>query len=204
MCPCTRRTPHRRVAAGRRARAPRSRGWRTSAAIRAPGAARCPGPGLERPRSGACCPAVLRGSGTSCDPALALEGGEGRWKFARCPSRGTSATLSIGVMLRFCAGVGAALLAVAVVACGKPGPGSASPAASESESAPGQSPPAEGDGKPVTPPFAVHGELEGLLLIWFDDQGTHTAARRADVPEARRARVRIDALDVAPDKRLDA
>jgi glutaredoxin len=55
----------------------------------------------------------------------------------------------------------------------------------------------------VSPPFTVQGELEGLLLIWIDEHGAHTASRRSDIPEAHRARVRIDALNVAPDKRLD-
>lgn len=55
----------------------------------------------------------------------------------------------------------------------------------------------------MTPPFAVTGELEGLLMVWFDAQGIHTAAKRSDIPEAQRAQVRIDALDQAPDTRLD-
>ncbi len=59
-------------------------------------------------------------------------------------------------------------------------------------------------GKPTTPPFEVKGELDGLLLVWFDEQGQHTAARASEVPEARREHVRIDSLAVAPDKRLDA
>lgn len=56
----------------------------------------------------------------------------------------------------------------------------------------------------VEPPFAVQGELEGLLLVWYDAEGVHTAQKRADVPEAQRANVRVDSLNVAPDKRLDA
>lgn len=55
----------------------------------------------------------------------------------------------------------------------------------------------------VTPPFEVRGDLEGLLLVWFDADGLHSAQRRADIPEASRAEVRIDSLRVAPDKRLD-
>jgi glutaredoxin len=50
----------------------------------------------------------------------------------------------------------------------------------------------------------VQGELEGLLLVWFDADGVHTAQKRSDVPEAQRANVRVDSLNVAPDKRLDA
>jgi len=59
-------------------------------------------------------------------------------------------------------------------------------------------------GEAVIPPFDVKGELDGLLLVWFDQEGQHTAARASEVPEAHRAHVRIDSLAVAPDKRLDA
>jgi glutaredoxin len=55
----------------------------------------------------------------------------------------------------------------------------------------------------VTPPFPVQGELTGLLMVWFDAEGIHTAQTRNDIPEAQRAVVRIDALDQAPDTRLD-
>jgi glutaredoxin len=60
-----------------------------------------------------------------------------------------------------------------------------------------------GSGELVSPPFAVRGELEGLLLVWFDEQGTHSAARRSEIPEARRSTVRIDSLAVPPEQRLD-
>jgi glutaredoxin len=60
-----------------------------------------------------------------------------------------------------------------------------------------------GRGEVVTPPFEVRGELEGLLLVWFDERGTHSAARRSEVPEARRSIVRVDSLAVAPERRLD-
>lgn len=59
-------------------------------------------------------------------------------------------------------------------------------------------------GEAVTPPFALSGELDGLLLTWFDDKGLHTAAKRSDIPEERRAQVRVDSLTVSPDKRLDS
>jgi glutaredoxin len=59
-------------------------------------------------------------------------------------------------------------------------------------------------GEAVKPPFEVKGELEGLLLVWFDQDGQHTAARASEVPEGQREHVRIDSLAVAPDKRLDA
>lgn len=57
---------------------------------------------------------------------------------------------------------------------------------------------------PVQPPFAVQGELEGLLMVWFDGEGVHTAQKRSEIPEASRAQVRIDSLNVAPEARLDA
>lgn len=55
----------------------------------------------------------------------------------------------------------------------------------------------------VKPPFPVQGELQGLLMVWFDATGVHTAQKRSDIPEAQRTQVRIDALDQAPDTRLD-
>ncbi len=58
-------------------------------------------------------------------------------------------------------------------------------------------------GEPVDPPFPVRGDLEGLLLVWFDEQGLHTAGRRSQIPQERRAEVRVDSLRLAPDKRLD-
>jgi glutaredoxin len=58
-------------------------------------------------------------------------------------------------------------------------------------------------GARVTPPFDVRGELDGLLLVWFDADGLHSAQKRADIPEASRAEVRVDSLKIPPDKRLD-
>jgi glutaredoxin 3 len=49
----------------------------------------------------------------------------------------------------------------------------------------------------------VRGELDGLLLVWFDQEGLHSAKRRSEIPEARRAEVRIESLTVAPGQRLD-
>jgi glutaredoxin len=49
----------------------------------------------------------------------------------------------------------------------------------------------------------VRGELDGLLLVWFDQAGTHTAKRRSEIPEGRREQVRIESLSVAPGQRLD-
>jgi glutaredoxin len=59
------------------------------------------------------------------------------------------------------------------------------------------------EGEPVEPPFEVRGEAEGLLLVWFDDEGLHTASRRSEIPEEHRDAVRVDDLELAPDERLD-
>ena len=66
-------------------------------------------------------------------------------------------------------------------------------------------PPGEGaeEGAPVEPPFEVRGDCEGLLLVWFDDEGLHTASTRDEVPAGRRQRVRVDSLSAEPDLRLD-
>jgi glutaredoxin len=57
--------------------------------------------------------------------------------------------------------------------------------------------------EPVKPPFPVTGDLDGLLLTWFDADGVHTAQKRSEIPEAQRALVRVSSLQVAPDARLD-
>lgn len=59
------------------------------------------------------------------------------------------------------------------------------------------------EGAPIEPPFEVKDELEGLLLVWFDEEGPHTAASRNEIPEAHREFVRVDDLSVPPDERLD-
>jgi len=59
-------------------------------------------------------------------------------------------------------------------------------------------------GELAKPPFAVRGELEGLLLVWYDADGVaHTAESRGQVPDERRAQVRVDSLEVPPEARLD-
>jgi glutaredoxin len=92
-----------------------------------------------------------------------------------------------------------ALLFIALLlACGNPAPGSAPPAAKESATDP------LAQAKLENPPFAVQGEAEGLLLVWYDGQGAaHPAHARNEVPEEQRQRVRVDSLDVPPDQRLD-
>jgi len=83
------------------------------------------------------------------------------------------------------------------VACGNPVSGTQMSSAPSASGAPAQ-------GEPIKPPFAVQGEAEGLLLVWYDDQGAaHPASNRGEVPEAHRASVRVDALELAPDQRLD-
>lgn len=51
-------------------------------------------------------------------------------------------------------------------------------------------------GEVVTPPFAVRGNGDGLMMVWFDEEGPHTALGRSEVPEGRRAEVRVDSLDL--------
>ena len=52
-----------------------------------------------------------------------------------------------------------------------------------------------------TPPFEVRGDLEGISLTWFDEEGAHVAVTREDVPEAHRDRVRVDRMDLPPESR---
>jgi len=59
------------------------------------------------------------------------------------------------------------------------------------------------EGAPIEPPFAVTGDLEGLLLVWFDEDGPHTASTRDEIPDAHREHVRVDDLSAGPDERLD-
>jgi glutaredoxin len=92
-------------------------------------------------------------------------------------------------------------LLLALFACGNPMPAPGG-SAEGAQASPATARSAEA-GEAVVTPFAVRGELDGLLLVWFDEQGTHTASRRSEVPEAHRKRVRIDALNLAPGKRLD-
>jgi glutaredoxin len=95
--------------------------------------------------------------------------------------------------------VGVLLCSLLATACGNPA-GSAGKASSTQTQ--GEQPAVELE--PVRPPFPVQGELDGLLLVWFDAQGVHTAQKRSEIPEAQRAYVRVDSLNVAPDARLDA
>ncbi len=74
---------------------------------------------------------------------------------------------------------------------------------SEPEADPTTAKPEAQKGQRVSPPFDLRGDLSGLLLVWFDKEGLHTADKRSQVPEARRKVVRVDSLQIAPEKRLD-
>lgn len=81
---------------------------------------------------------------------------------------------------------------VALVACA--GGGDAAPVEAEAtEEAP--------QGEPVEPPFQVAGDADGLVLTYYDEEGPHTVFNRDDVPEASRARVRVDSLELPPEQR---
>jgi len=74
----------------------------------------------------------------------------------------------------------------------------------KSATQPSSAGPAASQGELVRPPFEVKGLVEGLLLVWYDERGAaHPASQRADVPEANRASVRVDALELPPEQRLD-
>jgi glutaredoxin len=96
----------------------------------------------------------------------------------------------------------ALLLLVALAVSAATACGSSSNADEGAEPAPPPAAPIT-DAEIVRPPFAVRGELEGLLLVWFDAEGPHTAQKRSDIPEARRSQVRVDSLLIAPEARLD-
>ncbi len=96
-------------------------------------------------------------------------------------------------LLAVCAfAFGATLLA----ACGNQTPDEAARAAHDKAKA-------AAEGVPVHPPFSVRGDASGLLLVWFDAHGPHTAEDRNAIPDAHRAHVRVDSLRLPPDKRLD-
>jgi glutaredoxin len=86
-------------------------------------------------------------------------------------------------------------LAIGATACGNP-PAEPKPEAARVEAA-------GASGELAKPPFEVKGELEGLVLIWFDAEGAHDARSRSEIPEAQRARVRVDSLKLSPAERLD-
>jgi glutaredoxin len=90
------------------------------------------------------------------------------------------------------------VIALGPSACGNPPPG-AGPVGAKAEATG-----ATGDRvELVKPPFAVQGDLEGLVLIWFDASGAHDARSRSEIPAEHRARVRVDSLKLSPAERLD-
>lgn len=93
-------------------------------------------------------------------------------------------------------------VALAVSSCGNPAPGGGAQGASAGAGGTGSA--AAPLGEIVHPPFAVRGDCDRLLLVWFDAQGPHTAAKRADVPEPHREHVRVDSLSLSPEQRLDS
>jgi glutaredoxin len=80
------------------------------------------------------------------------------------------------------------LLVLTLLACG--GDREETPAAAEGSTTEARS------GAVVAPPFSVRGNAEGLLLVWFDAEGPHTATSRLDVPAERRSEVRVESLDL--------
>jgi glutaredoxin len=89
-----------------------------------------------------------------------------------------------------------ALCLLLALGCGNP-----PPSAPEAKSRPADP---IASAEPVTPPFAVGGEADGLLLVWYDAAGAaHIAKSRSEIPAESRARVRVDSLEVPPEKRLD-
>lgn len=84
------------------------------------------------------------------------------------------------------------LLSAMLVACGAESHESSEQTQSHGESS---------EGELVRPPFAVRGDAEGLLLTWFDEEGTHVAPSRNEIPQARRERVRVDSLSLSPEER---
>jgi glutaredoxin len=97
-----------------------------------------------------------------------------------------------------------ALVSCQLLGCGNPTGRLRQQKEGESAQPGSASGPGAGDLEAIKPPFPVQGDLDGLLLVWFDAEGVHSAQKRSEVPEAQRAHVRIDSLAVAPDARLDA
>jgi glutaredoxin len=106
-------------------------------------------------------------------------------------------------VFRFFNGLCLAVAGLLLSACGNPVPADGSGAgAPDDPTADGPAPTRE-RGEPVTPPFSVQGDAEGLMLVWFDEEGVHSASRRSEIPSPRRSMVRVKSLSVPPGKRLD-
>ncbi len=101
--------------------------------------------------------------------------------------------------------IGCALLMVSslcVGGCDGKGSAEASEEASAESDSEQASASSSSDIQLVKPPFAVRGDVKGLLLVYADKEGLHTAKSRAKIPEPSRRRVRVDSLTLAPEKRL--
>lgn len=81
--------------------------------------------------------------------------------------------------------------------------GSSETAASQGAGAAGEAASGEASGEVVRPPFAVRGNAENLMLVWYDEEGPHTAIGRSEVPTERRAEVRVQSLAVDDADALD-
>lgn len=56
-------------------------------------------------------------------------------------------------------------------------------------------------GEVVDPPFTVAGDVTGLVLTWYDEDGPHVAESRDEIPTEAREHVKVDSLSLAPDER---
>lgn len=52
-------------------------------------------------------------------------------------------------------------------------------------------------------PFALAADLSGVLLLWFDEEGVHSAQSLAEVPPSARKTVRVRPLDPEVESELD-
>lgn len=112
--------------------------------------------------------------------------------FARDPKAPRWFTLMLAGALATLSGAGAVGVA-GLAGCGT--------SADASAPAPTEVAAASPESEVVTPPFAVRGDAERLVLTWFDREGVHSAPTRHDIPEDRRAEVLVDSLEIPPDQR---
>ena len=54
----------------------------------------------------------------------------------------------------------------------------------------------------IAAPFTIDEQATGLLFVYFNEDGTRSVERLADVPEAHREYVRVDSLSLSPEDRL--
>lgn len=120
--------------------------------------------------------------------------------------RGAAARFaSVVKRLRECLIAAVCAASLGLSGCGNPVPGDGDDVGGgASTAAPGSRGAAKQQGEAVKPPFAVSGELGGLLLVWFDEEGSHIAKSREEIPESARQYVRVDSPRLSPEQRLDA